>query len=277
MISSKKRQIKSRESKTINEKYEIIQFYKTMVANKEKNAKSKTKENFNLKQLSSLNRILQKEEEIVEAYKSHQSSNKRMRFTQSEVNIDEDLYNYFISMRAKKAEINTEDLKFKALELATNKGLKDFKASNGFIREFKSRHNIQFKHLHGTSDSCDLKVVNEWFAKVNDLIKAYEDNNVNLDETGLFYEADRGKSFVTGIEADILVIGKSQTPRCFRGVKTLPTLYRNQISSWMDANIFVEYLTRLDKQFHREQRKCIIFVDNCRSHPPANQLKHFKN
>ena len=40
MISSKKRQIKSRKSKTINEKYEIIQFYKTMVANKEKNAKS---------------------------------------------------------------------------------------------------------------------------------------------------------------------------------------------------------------------------------------------
>ena len=259
-----------------------------------------------MKQLSSLNRILQNEEEIVEAYKSHQSSNKRTRFTQSEVNIDEDLYNYFISMRAKKAEINTEDLKFKALELATNKGLKDFKASNGFIREFKSRHNIQFKHLHGTSDSCDLKVVNEWFAKVNDLIKAYEDNNVyNLDETGLFYEAERGKSFVTGIEGDnrdlrgikqskkrvtvlvgaslseeklpLLVLGKSQTSGCFRGVKTLLTLYRNQISSLMDSNIFVEYLTRLDKQFHREQRKCIIFVDNCRSHPPANQLKHLKN
>ena len=58
---SKKRQ---REQKTINEKYE------KHVANGEKHAKSKVVAQFKLAQLSSLNRILEKKNEIIESYKS---------------------------------------------------------------------------------------------------------------------------------------------------------------------------------------------------------------
>ena len=64
---SKKRQ---REQKTINEKYEIIECYEKLVANGKKHAKSKVVAQFKLAQLSSLNRILEKKNEIIESYKS---------------------------------------------------------------------------------------------------------------------------------------------------------------------------------------------------------------
>ena len=60
----------------------------------------------------------------------------------------------------------------------------------------------------------------------------------------------------------------------FRHVRCLPTLYRSQSSSWMDVTIFLEYLNRLEKRFVYEKRNCLIFIDNCRAHPPLSSLKH---
>ena len=208
-------------------------------------------------------------------------------------------------MRDKQAEIRTIDLKTKSLEIAIAKGLPDFKASNGYLRGFYDRYNIQCKSLHGEAGSVDSSTVIEWFTKVNNIIKVYENKDVyNLDETGLFYKAERGKSFVTGKESansnlrgvkqskerltvlvgasmigeklPLLVIGKSVNPYCFRNVSSLPAIYRSQPSAWMDQIIFLEYLNKLDKRFETEKRKCIVFIDNCRAHPPQDNLKHMK-
>jgi hypothetical protein len=45
--------------------------------------------------------------------------------------VDDELHQYFVKMRAKNAEICTNDLKSKSLEIAIAKGYDDFKASNG--------------------------------------------------------------------------------------------------------------------------------------------------
>jgi hypothetical protein len=45
----------------------------------------------------------------------------------------------------------------------------------------------------------------------------------------------------------------------------------------LDQVIFLEYLNKLDKRFETENRKCIVFVDNCRVHPPQEILKHLKS
>ena len=74
----------------------------------------------------------------------------------------------------------------------------------------------------------------------------------------------------------MLVIEKSAKPYCFRHVNKLPTLYRAQASSWMDSAIFVEYLNRLEKRFISEKINCILFIDNCRAHPPLVTLNHLK-
>jgi hypothetical protein len=101
-----------------------------------------------------------------------------------------------------KQEIRTIDFKTKSLEIAGAKGLHDFKASNGFLRGFCARYNIKCKELEGEAGSVDESTIQEWFSKVSNMIEDYEDKDVyNLDETGLFYKAERGKSFVTGNES----------------------------------------------------------------------------
>lgn len=134
------------------------------------------------------------------------------------------------------------------------------------------------------------------------IIKDYASEDIyNLDETGLFYKAQKGKTFVTGSESankdlcglkkskdrltvlvggsmsgdklPLLVIGKSKKPYCFRHIHSLPTLYRSQSSTWMDSNLFREYLNKIDTRFQLEQRKCIAFIDNCKAHPPLESLK----
>jgi hypothetical protein len=66
-----------------------------------------------------------------------------MRFKNSKyADIDDELFSYFLKMREKKAQINTNDLKSKALEIGVGKGYDRFNAINGFIRCFKNIHNI---------------------------------------------------------------------------------------------------------------------------------------
>lgn len=39
------------------------------------------------------------------------------------------------------------------------------------------------------------------------------------------------------------------------------------------AGIFTEYLMKLDRKFERENRKILLFMDNCASHSPEIQSK----
>lgn len=94
-----------RDSRTINEKYEIIQFYENLIKKKCKNAKSVCKDYFKLKQISTLNSILNKIDEIKEVYFENQSSEKRIRLKKSlYADVDEELHDYFVKMRHKKAQ-----------------------------------------------------------------------------------------------------------------------------------------------------------------------------
>lgn len=195
---------RKRESKSINEKYEIIRYYEDLLKKKEKNAKTNTVEHFKLKQISTLNTILTKADQINDNFTENQSTETRKRFKKSLFDdVDEELYEYFLKMRKKNAELSTNDIKSKALEIAIGKNYGDFKASNGFIRCFKSRYNIKFKDLHGEGGSVDLVTTNDWFKKLKNILTDYaEDEIYNLDETGLFFRAQKGRTYVTGKEGN---------------------------------------------------------------------------
>ena len=45
----------------------------------------------------------------------------------------------------------------------------------------------------------------------------------------------------------VLVIGKAAKPRCFKNVKTLPMLYKNNKSAWMTGAIFNEFRLKIDQ------------------------------
>ena len=65
----------------------------------------------------------------------------------------------------------------------------------------------------------------------------------------------------------MLVIGKSQTPRCFRGVKQLPVNYESNKNTWMTSSIFEKWLRQWDKTLHVQSHKIALVLDNCPAHP----------
>ena len=120
----------------------------------------------------------------------------------------------------------------------------------------------------------------------------------NANEFGLFYKALPDKSMhlksencvggggggecskvcLTGLAAasaageklPMFVIGKSQKSRCFSGVQNLPCRYRAQKKSWMDSQLFEEWVREQDWKFEREGRKVALAVNNC---PPTWTLQ----
>ena len=61
-----------------------------------------------------------------------------------------------------------------------------------------------------------------------------------------------------GDKLPMLVIGKAKNPRCFKNVKFLPCRYRNQRKSWMDGELFEEWLRELDGMFAFERKMLLL-------------------
>ena len=130
------------------------------------------------------------------------------------------------------------------------------------------------------------------------IISSYEPRNIfNADEFGLFYQAlpkktlnlkgekcSRGKKSkirLTGLAAanmigeklPMFIIGKSQKPRYFKHIKSLPCRYHAQKKSWMNSELFEEWVREQDEKFEIEGRKVALIIDNCLAHPVIENLK----
>ena len=47
----------------------------------------------------------------------------------------------------------------------------------------------------------------------------------------------------------MFVIGKAAKPRCFKNIEQLPCRYRSQKNSWMNAELFGEWIRYPDRKF----------------------------
>ena len=77
---------------------------------------------------------------------------------------------------------------------------------------------------------------------------------------------------VTGEKLPMFVIGKSKTPRCLKHIKNLPCNYKSQKKSWMNSQIFEEWVRKLDGTFRMEGRKTALLIENCPAHPSVSDL-----
>ncbi|XP_050527813.1 tigger transposable element-derived protein 6-like [Daktulosphaira vitifoliae] len=73
---------------------------------------------------------------------------------------------------------------------------------------------------------------------------------------------------MTGEKKNLLVVGKSKHPRCFKGVKSLPVDYSANKNAWMTQEIFSQWLIKWDNEL---SRKMFFLVDNCTAHNPCDQ------
>ena len=79
-------------------------------------------------------------------------------------------------------------LKKKALAYATSLGHQDFKASDGWLGNFKKRYEICGKSVYGKSGSVNDDVCEDWISKLSSLVQDYTPYEIyNADETALFY------------------------------------------------------------------------------------------
>ena len=80
----------------------------------------------------------------------------------------------------------------------------------------------------------------------------------------------------TGEKLPMFVIWKSKNPRCFKNVKHLPCEYKSQKKSWMNSEIFEEWVRKLDRRFLADDQKITLIIDNCPADPSISNLTNFQ-
>lgn len=223
--------------------------------------------------------------------------------------LEDAMYIWFTQRRSLGEPISGPLICEKALQFNEQlNGPRDFKASSGWLKNFKSRHGIRELDIQGEKLSSDLAAGRTFIEKfIKDALeKGYSRDDVyNADETGVNWRALPRKSLASRREQSapgfkvskeritamvcanasgehkikLLVIGKSKNPRSFKNVHTLPVSYTSQNSAWMSSVIFLEwykneFIPSVTK--YREEKnkdgKVLLIIDNAPTHPPLEVL-----
>ena len=77
-----------------------------------------------------------------------------------------------------------------------------FTSSLGYIDRFKRRYGISFKHFYGNAGSVEEGTVTEWFAKLPEILKSFDEKDIyKWDESALCFLQTKNASLVTKEEA----------------------------------------------------------------------------
>ncbi|XP_003748676.1 jerky protein homolog-like [Galendromus occidentalis] len=223
--------------------------------------------------------------------------------------LDAALFLWFLQKRHIGFPLSGPIICAKALELYPKLGgTRDFRASNGWLQKFKSRHGIRELEVQGESLSSDAEAAGQFVIKFRAALNigTFDPEFIyNGDETGLYYRALPSRSLAARNERSapgrkaskdrvtvmtcanatgnhripILLIGRSQNPRCFRGA-SIPLVYRAQRKSWMSRDIFVDWYENTFIPAVEEHQKIIgkegnvlLILDNAPSHPPLTTME----
>ena len=240
--------------------------------------------------------ILNNKQSIMDEYEANgQESRKRHRVGDYQ-DVNDAVYKWYCLARERNIPITGPLLKEEALLIAKKLSpSSSFKASNGWLESFKKRHNIKHMTVSGECGDVPEETVTGWFERVAVLLTGYKPEDVwNTDETGCFYRAlpdktlsDKKKKcrggkkakerltisfFVNaaGEKEPPIIIGKSATPRCFKGLRDKATPhglpYFSNSKAWMNMDIMDTIIIKLNRRMVRERRNIILFMDNVSSH-----------
>ncbi|EDO40000.1 predicted protein [Nematostella vectensis] len=217
--------------------------------------------------------------------------------------LEKALYTWSVRMKQQGVPISGPVLKETAIHFANELisiVLSGFVGSNGWIDRWKKRQDVAFKTVSGEILSCTLEMTASWEeSTLPTLLSKYAlEDMFDADEFGLFYKAlpdklmhlklqscvggKQSKVRLTGLAAasssgeklPMFVIGKSQKPRCFSGVRNLPCRYRAPKKGWiLDSNLFEEWVREQDRSFERPGRNVALVVDNGPAHPTVSNFK----
>lgn len=196
-------------------------------------------------------------------------------------------------------------------------GPEDFKASNGWLYNFKSKYGIRNLSAKEEKMSSDRQATEKFVSNFNQFLhdNMYTPDRVyNADEMGLCWRRLPNKSQVSGpkghhisgqesnedrvtimlcANADgthkipLFLIGKASELRCFQNgpMGRLAVNYAMQTDAWMNRKIFFKWYTDLflpevrKKHPHTTEasRKVLLLLDNAPSHPSPEELNAIDN
>ncbi|CAB3220360.1 unnamed protein product [Arctia plantaginis] len=236
------------------------------------------------------------------------SSSRKTMKTATNKNLEDAVFKWFLQQRSMGNPISGPILCEKAKILAEKLGYSSFKASNGWLRNFKFRHGVRELDLAGEKLSADSAAAENFIEKFKTASESYDPEFVyNADETGLVWKAlpkttlaSKRESSAPGHKVSkervtvlncanstgnhklpLLLIGKSRNPRAFKNVKKLPLFYKSQPKAWMTAALFTEWYDEVfipevkkhQKSVGKEGSKVLLIVDNAPTHPTAELLE----
>ncbi|CAF0866274.1 unnamed protein product [Brachionus calyciflorus] len=142
---------------------------------------------------STISTILKNKEKIIEYSEKNLIGPDKKRLKLPEYDdVDQAVLYWFNEIQNhSNVVVSGVDIQQQALKYATMLNRLDFKASNGWLCNFKSRNKISFKTSCGEAGLVDDKQLKNWKENVlPDLIKDYDIKDIfNADETALFYKA----------------------------------------------------------------------------------------
>jgi transposase-like protein len=262
---------------------------------------------------------IKKSKHKLEAFKKKSKEMGRLKATaeQKTLNLgtydklDEALYIWFRQQRERNVPVSGSLLQEKArilYEQLHPDFSKPFVASTGFQWRFSKRHGLKNLTIQGEQASADIISACEFQHHFASVIDGYSEDQVfNCDETGLqfrllpaktlaslFEQRAEGRkkakervtvsacSNVTGsIKLPLLVIGKSNRPRCFSKINmnSLPVVYKGQKNAWVNTSIFSSWFNdhfipyvRHHLQSMGQEPKALLLLDNCSAHPDEETL-----
>lgn len=250
---------------------------------------------------SVLSKLLKSRYEIETSFLSNETSSRKRKRDGKDPEVEQALKKWFAAVRESDCRVDGPILKQKAEDFAEKLGHTNFSATDGWFSRWKKRENMVWSSLKGEAGEADVVAADAWLREVwPTIIEEYSPDDIfNADETGLYYralpehtyifKADSAKikgvkickerltvlccASMAGKREQLLVIGKSKCPRCFKGVKKLPVDYHANSNAWMTILIFSEWLQKWDK---RLTRKIILLVDNCTAHSVTCTLKNIR-
>lgn len=145
---------------------------------------------------STLSTFIKNKDQILQnAAVASSSSKKRVR-KPGIPEVDEAVSIWFADARNNKIQLDGIMIRTKAEEFAKKLGKLEFKASDGWLANWKKRNDVIYKTQHGESGSVNFEDAAQWMLSLDPILKEYENKNIfNADETGLYFKCEPERTF----------------------------------------------------------------------------------
>ncbi|XP_037568125.1 tigger transposable element-derived protein 6-like [Dermacentor silvarum] len=220
--------------------------------------KKKVGEDFGVS-LSTLSTILSKREAITGAVaRGVKGDRMKLRAPAFEA-VEKAVFNWFLEIRASGTPVSGALLQQKARSFACIMGHDDFVASDGWLDLFNADETALFYQM----------LPQKTLALKGDRCQGGKQSKVRV--TVLLCANMDGSEKVPA-----LVIGKSASPRCFKGKRKLQVSYVSNRKAWMTREIFAQWLREWDERLGKQNRKICLVLDNCAAHHTTVVLKNIE-